>query len=115
MGLPRDFLALLRARVVWKHASGKDAWGNETYAPPRTIQANLGSVSESFGTGENGERQEGTRVRTRDVMTDAVGVSVGDVLVIDSADWWVTDVSTESDEDGSDLYQDITVEDQKKG
>lgn len=115
MGLDADFLSMLEATVTWKAVTGTDAWGNETYGPSSVQRAFIGDTTTSFGVGTEGSQQDRTAVKTTEVIMDALGVSVGDVLTFGAADHTVTEVVTAKDEFGDDLFQTITVENQKKG
>lgn len=115
MGLDADFLAMLEATVTWKPVSGKDAWGNETYGTPTSQKAFIGDTTATFGNGTEGGQQDRTGVGTTEITMDALGVSVGDILIFGGVDHTVTEVVTTKDEFGNDLYQTVTVENQKKG
>lgn len=115
MGLTKDFLTMLTATVTLKRASGTDAWGNETYDAPTLHPAFIDPGSTSLGSGEEGGQREGHTVTRRQVITDALGIKPTDILAFDGIDHTVTEVNTVKDEFGDDLYQTLSVEDQKKG
>lgn len=115
MGLDAGFLSMLEASVVLEKRTDKDKWGNEQYAAPTTERAFIGAVVSGYGEGEVGGQREGKAVRRVDIIMDAVGVTMESRVSFDGDQWYVTQVETVKDEVGNDLYQNVTVEDQKKG
>lgn len=115
MGLDAGFLSMLNASVTLEKRIGKDKWGNEQYAPPTPERAFIGPVSSGYGDGEVGGQQERKTVRSTDLIMDAVGVTTESRITFDGVPWWATQVETVKDELGNDLFQNVTVEDQKKG
>lgn len=115
MGLDRDFLAMLTAPIDLKRNTGTDLWGNETYAVAEAHKGYIAESTSSYGGGEKGGEQDKKAVTTTQVMTDALGIEVGDIIAFGGLDRSVTSVETVKDETGADLYQMSTVEDQKKG
>lgn len=115
MGLDAGFLAMLEASVLLELKTGKDKWGNEEYAAPTTQRAFIGPVVSGYGDGEVGGQQEKKSVRRCDLIMDSVGATLESRLTFDGVPWYVAQVETVKDELGNDLYQNVTVEDQKKG
>jgi hypothetical protein len=115
MGLDRDFLEMLTASVEWKPKAAKDKWGNETYGAPVPLKAFIESVTTQYGIGDQGGQRESETVNETQIIVDAVGVKVDDQITYDDTAHTVTQVETPKDEFGDDLYQLLTVQNQKKG
>lgn len=115
MGLDAAFLSMLTASVQAERRTGKDQWGNETYSAATTEKAFIDTTTFQFGTGTPGEQKDKRAVGTTPIIMDAVGISVGDRITFDGVPRTVTEVETIKDEFGNDLFQNVTVENQKKG
>lgn len=115
MGLDAGFLAMLEATVVVERKTGRDKWGNETYDAPTTERTFIGPITTNYGDGEMGKQQEKKSVRSTELIMDSVGVTLESRLTFGGGTWYVSQVETVNDELGNDLYQNVTVEDQKKG
>lgn len=115
MGLDRDFLTMLQAPFVLERRIGEDLWGNDAYDDPEEHNAYIEPATVTFGTGDSGGRQEKKAVAETQMITDAIGIQLEDRVTFDSTAYIVTGVENVRGEFGEDLYQTVTVENQKRG
>lgn len=113
-GLDRDLLSLLEARIGWKQNTGKDSFGNETYATTATIEAFISSQNQTFGSGDS-DQAEQKIVTGGTLIVNYHPVEVQDVLVIDGTEMYVVQSTVFRDETGVPLYQEVTVSSEKRG
>ena len=114
MGLDRDFLSMLSARVRLEKKMGSDQFGNDTYALGVEHAAYVESASSRFGNDEEARKTKDPNI-TASVITDAIGVAPGDRFLIGGSYHWVSEVETMKDEFGNDLYQTSQVTTTKRG
>lgn len=115
MGLDAGFLQMLTAPVGLRRRTGKDQWGNEVHGAVEQQRGYIATSTTSYGDGTQGGQTQKKAVVRREVLMDALGITVEDILVIDGVECGVEEVQTEKDEVGDDLYQTITVVNEKKG
>lgn len=115
MPLDAGYLAMLTTSATWEHKqSSTDQWGNEQYSSPETIKCFVTSQNTVLGRAEQGQ-VEGEEVTTMSVITDALGITPKDRLVISGKSVYVVDVDTPKDEVGVDLMHTLNVTTAKKG
>lgn len=117
MGLDAGFLSLLTMRMTREAFTGKDQWGNETYAAPvLNIRCFVTSQKVVFGEDDGQHKVEGETVVRVEVITDAIGVKIKDRLTMPNGKVvFVTGVDIPQDEKGADLLHTITAETAQKG
>jgi hypothetical protein len=117
MGLDAGFLSMLTMRMTWEARTGKDQWGNETYAPPVPNQpCFVTSQGWSAGAADAHHKSEGDDVLRVELIADAIGVKINDRLTIPGGRIvYVTGVDTPQDEVGNDLMHTLTAETDQKG
>lgn len=117
MGLDAGFISLLTMRMSWEANTGRDQWGNETYAAavPNT-PCFVTSQTSDFGSHDGQNKSEGDTVTRVEVLTDALGVKIKDRLTLPNGKVvFVTNVDTPQDESGADLMHTINAETAQKG
>ena len=116
MGLDRDFLAMLGSTVEWEHMSGQDQWGNDGYASVQNIAAFVDATTSRFGTGERYEQIASREELVVQIITDYVGVAVGDRFTLDEAGvLYVESFDTVRDEDGTPLCHMVNLTTERRG
>lgn len=115
MGLDSSFLSMLEASVSLERKTGADQWGNDTYAAATTERAFVDTASVRFGGDAGSDRTEAANYAETDLIMDGIGVEPGDRITYDSTPHWVTSVATTKDEDGTELFQTVTVSTTKRG
>lgn len=117
MGLDTAFLALLNATVTVEATTSEDAFGNSVRAAARTEKAYIEPLTSTFGglTG-TGAEQEGRVVTGSRLIMNYSGIRPGDRITLPGGIiTYVTQVVTDKDEFGSDLFQTVTVEMTERG
>ena len=115
MPLDAGFLEMLTMRADWYRSTGKDQWGNETYAAPVTEECFLISQVKKYGSDDGQNRQEGESLVEVEIIFDAVGIGLNDKVVLGGVTYWVTNVDTPKDEQGVDLMHTVTAQNTRKG
>lgn len=114
MPLDAGFLSMLTMSAMWEAQGVTDQWGNEGYEAPVAIKCFVTEQNTNWGS-EEFQKKQHRQVRTMTIITDAVGISVGDKVVFDGTDFWVTNVDTPKDEVGVDLMHTISCTTEKEG
>ena len=115
MPLDAGFLSLLTAQVSVESFLGEDQWGNASFGPSHVERAFIDPVSQSFGRTDGGEQE--TRLVSQTTLTmDAVGIAPGDRITLPgNSVTFASEVRTDKDEIGADLYQTVTVTNTERG
>lgn len=115
MGLDVAFLALLNAEVTVAPFTGEDIFGNTAFGPARTEKAYVEPVASRLGS-VRGAEQEGRVVKGSRLIMDFTGIKPGDKITLPGGTiTYVTEVVTDKDEVGADLYQSVTVSGTERG
>jgi hypothetical protein len=114
MGLDAGFLSMLTMSATWEAQGVADQWGNEEFNEPVTIKCFVTVQRKDWGT-EAFQQKHHRQVTTMEIITDAVGITNGDKINIDSKTLWVTNVDTPKDEFGTDLMHTISCTTEREG
>lgn len=115
MGLDQAFLSLLNAVVTVTPFTGEDGFGNTTFGPPRQEKAYIEPITASFGRAK-GAKQETRTVNATRLIMDFTGVKPGDKITLPGGTiTFVTEVVTDKNEVGADLYQTVSVSGTERG
>lgn len=116
MGLDRSFLSLLTASVGLERFLGEDQWGNSSYAALVTAQTFIDPVTRTFGSQDGQDKQDAVTVDATRLTTDALGIKPRDRITLPGGMVvFVTDVATNRDEKGAELYQEVTAQSSQRG
>ena len=115
MGLSRDFLAMLQARVAWEKYTGDDQWGNNVYDPPVVIEAFVGTMNRTYGAEDGQGQQDAEEVLSVDLITDYKGIGTKDRITINSRPMNVATADVVHDQQGEPLFQNVTVDTRQRG
>lgn len=116
MGLPRSMVAMLKARPLWEANTGRDDWGNETFAAPVTIAAFVDEATRVFGGDDGQGTQDGQTVDRTSLITDYLGIGLKDRITLPGGQvLHVSEVATTRDQRGDPMFQTITVTSTTRG
>ena len=115
MGLSRDFLAMLQARVVWEAYTGDDQWGNNIFAAPVTIEAFVGGMTREAGNTDGQGTQEAEEVFSVELITDYKGIGYKDRITVNARPMTVASTEVVHDQQGEPLFQNVTVDTKQRG
>lgn len=110
MPLPPDLLELLsHTATLERLQTTEDEWGNNVYAAAETIKCFIEEQNQNFAPNDTQSRQRVGPATGWRLLTDGVGIKIGDRITIDGKVGYVTGVQVNRDETMPDLYQNVDV------
>jgi hypothetical protein len=107
MPLDPSMLEMLTHVATWYAFTGEDQWGNNTYAASAAIQVFILAQTNVEANPDTQNREKTSSTTQFTLITDGLGIKVGDKLVVDGKTAFVTSAVTNRDENLTALYQDV--------
>lgn len=115
MPLDAGFLAMLTMQGVWEGTADADKWGNEQWKAPVPIKCFITEQTVGWGRDDGNNQQERRQVVSMTIITDALGIELGDKITAGGHTVYVTAVDTPKDEVGVDLMHTLSTSTEKEG